>query len=123
MLTTILKSCSAPRNYQFIATNNTSYMIDSIQFGCVKNSIKISVAPHCVTDTLTYYFSGTIFNFTEPLLCLTVLNHSDSIRSYTSSYGGVIAIKNLKKRSVNNFIISLDTNLLYNPNIFNIKLE
>ena len=59
--------------------------------------------------------------FTEPLLCITVTEYSDSTQSHQNSYGGTMSISDLKKN--NEFVITYEPNTLYPSDIFKVAIK
>lgn len=118
-----ISSCTRKRDYDFLVINNTKYEINTLKIGCgSKDSKEISIEPNS-EKKITYHNSGTYFDFTEPMLCLTVLKYSDTLKTYENTYGGVTSIKDLKKKKTNVMTIEIDPNPLYPTDIFDIKVN
>jgi hypothetical protein len=107
----LLSSCSLPREYQFQIENATAYEIDTFRIGQKKDSTFVSIASDSTSPVIHYQFNGTLFNFAEPMIYLTVGSCYDSIQRYENhtSTGKLISVPNLYKRKVNLLRITTDS--------------
>lgn len=118
-----ISSCTRKRNYEFLIKNNTNYNINTLKLGCgQEDSKEISIEPNGEKE-ITYFNRGTFFDFTDPLLCITISKYSDTITTYENSEGGVTSIKDLKKKESNILTIEIDPNPNSQTNIFDIKVN
>ena len=112
-----------PHDFDFKVVNNTNYKIETMKLGCgEKNSMNISIEPNGLV-TFIYHYSGTYFNFTEPLLCHTITKYSDTTTSYKNTIGGVISFHALSKNNLNIINIELDPDPFHPSNIFSVSLQ
>ena len=107
----LVSSCSLPREYQFQIENATAYEIDTFRIGQKKDSTFVSIASDSTSPVIHYQLKGTLFNFAEPMIYLTVVSCYDSIQRYGNhtSTGKLISVPNLDKRKVNLLRITTDS--------------
>ena len=119
----MIVGCAWNRTYEFTVINTTDYKIDTLKIGCgLEGKKKISVNPNDTTEQFEIRFRYLI-PLTEPLLCLTVTNYSDSTGNYENTYGGVISESSLTGIRSNILKIKLDKYSMYDGDIFLIKLQ
>lgn len=115
-------SCTDEIIYDCTINNTTKYKIDKIEFSCAIDEKIVSVSPNSVSDKfqLTYIKSGGRF-FSEPLVCVTITEYSDSTKTYQNLIGRTISISDM---SVNTeFIIEYEQSTLYPTDIFKVSIK
>jgi hypothetical protein len=122
ILSILLTSCKKEKEYEFKIINNTGYRIDKIEFSCSIDHLE-SVVPHGTSPTfILKYKKKAAALFSEPLICFTILNYSDSTNVFENTLGKTASIDNLNKKGLN----SVEINLSAKPdsiNIFDIVLK
>jgi len=116
-----ISGCAINRTYNVSLINSTEYRIDNLQIGCGKHISNASISPFDTTENLKIPFNYLVA-FTEPLMCMTITNYSDSLEKFIHSSGNVIAESDLKKRDNNFVLIKLKDNQEKKTEIFEIKL-
>jgi len=118
-ITFLLCSCKKEITYDCTIINETNYRIDKIEFSCAVDKRSVSIPSFGTSEKfeLRYVKSAGRF-FSEPLLCITVTEYSDSTQTYQNSIGQTMSISDLKKN--NEFIIKYEPSTLYPSDIFKV---
>jgi hypothetical protein len=112
-------SCIKEYDYEFIVYNKTNYKINSFKI----DNIVIEIEPNDTSERITWYYEGSCFNFSEPLLGLYIAEYSDSLTEFKNSIGKVTSICDLNKKSVNRVEINLCNDNQNEDYIFDIKVN
>lgn len=119
ILAALFFSCKKDVNFSFVFKNSTGYKIDNIEFSCAVDKKSITISPNSTSENFTLKYRKKIGRFfTEPLLCVTVLRYSDSLKTYENTIGQTFSIKKLSE--TNEFVIELNTDSSGSSGIFKI---
>ena len=118
----MITGCAINRSYEILVINNTVYKIDTMNFGCGRNTKQISVNPKDTSNQFRMRFNYT-FAISEPLLCVAISNFSDSTNNYKNSNGIVIPQSGLSRKKRNVITVKLYEKPNNNSDIFLIKQE
>lgn len=116
----MLTSCNKETTYSCKLINETSYHIKEIKFTCAVDEKSVSVTPLGTSDKFELrYVKNTGRFFSEPLVCITVTEYSDSTQTYQNSIGRTMAVSKLEKN--NELIITYEPNTFNPTDIFKVK--
>jgi hypothetical protein len=118
-LTFLLCSCKKEITYDCTLINETKYRINKIEFSCAVDKKTVSILPFGTSYKfeLRYVKSSGRF-FSEPLLCITVTEYSDSTQTYQNSIGHTMSISALQK--TNKLVIKYEPSPFYPSDIFKV---
>lgn len=118
-------SCINEKTFSIEIENKTEFKINKLRLGCSFENKTIEIEPYSKTLTeLKYNETTSKFiisrTFTEPQLCVTVLEYSDSTKRYENSVGSAIGINQLGEQNINHLVIEYRNELSYK---FGIKVD
>jgi hypothetical protein len=96
-------SCRKEYTYNCTLINETGYNINLISFDCSIEDVDLSVPAYGTSEPFQLKYKSRFWNFTEPLLCISIKEYEDSLQSYENSVGGMMSISDLEKN--NQFVI------------------
>ncbi len=102
-------SCRKEKTYNFTISNTTNYRIDNIEFSCAVDNKNIAIDANSISENFKLTYKKKIGRlFSEPLLCITIIEYSDLSNTYKNSVGQTFSIRELSNS--NEFIIELQSN-------------
>lgn len=112
-------SCKKEITYECTLINETHYRIEKLEFSCAVDNKTVLIMPRKASEKfeLRYVKRAGMF-VSEPLLCITVTEYSDSLKSYQNSIGQTFSISDLQKN--NEFIVTYKPSTLYPNHIFEV---
>lgn len=105
----LLSSCKKDEGiqYEFIVTNLTNYRLDQIKLGCGDRPT-YTVEANSVSGSFFIKYNAPVLPLTQPLLCVGILEYSDSLSSHENPYGRTFPYNDLKEKEVNNVKVEIN---------------